>query len=257
MGVFDDVKAWSSRQKAPVSVGFAFSLLAAALILWFTHMKGMDKLSLNALWTQQPWTLLTYPWAWMPFIGPLAFLWVAVDIAIMLWFGGDVEREMGSGRYAAFVAAMILLPGLILAIAGNAFGYRWEAAGPWLPCAAVVVAWCNRNPRTVLNIWGILPLAPRWLGWIVAAGVLFTYGLENPALGILACLHLGVTWAFATDKLPITFVGKRRKAPKIDDAVMGGVKYDEKYYNEVQRREQERAERERLRKLFEGSLDDQ
>ena len=47
---------------------------------------------------------------------------------------------------------------------------------------------------------------------------------------------------------------------KSDKKYLGGEKkwerYDKSYYEEVQRREKDRDERERLRKLFEGSLKD-
>lgn len=261
--MIDDTRNWMASKKMPVTIGICASQIVLVLFWWFLHYRNIDRFVFALDGFRHPWTLITYPWAWAPLASTLGPLWFAVALGMMVRFGGEIEKSMGSARYAAFVTVVTALPAIILGLAAMALGISGGLVpqpilyGPWVPGAAVLVAWCARNRKAQMNLWGVLPLPATWLAILVSAGVLFTVGDGYPLLGVFACLHLILAWFFALDRLPIEFEG-RRVAPKRapEATIRGGVKYDESYYAEVKKREQEREERERLRKLFGESLED-
>jgi hypothetical protein len=258
MRLADDIKGWARQQSAPVTVAIIASLIVAALTLWFLNLRGMESIVFTDDWPSRPWTVLTYPWAYMPLGSGFSIICFVFLIMWMIWIGMSVEREMGSGRYALFMLAMTVLPALILWTGAKALNTHLALMEPWMPEAAMTIAWCTRNQSAVINMYGILPLSGKWLGWLTVVITLFSMGLGNPVLGALACLHLAVAWAFAADRLPLAFAGGVRRAKKDEvQATRAQARYDETYYDEVRKREKEREERERLRKLFESSLNDE
>jgi hypothetical protein len=95
------------------------------------------------------------------------------------------------------------------------------------------------------------------LAWLTAALVLFGYGtmLQAPLLGAFACIHLIIAYYFAANRFEA--VPYRQGEGRVNPARMKATeKKDKSYFEEVRKREQERAERERLRKLFEDSMED-
>jgi len=123
----------------------------------------------------------------------------------------------------------------------------------------VTIVWCTRNKSTTVMLWGFVPLSGVWLGWITAILDLLLYGYPNPPIGFLACVHLVGAYFFAADRIPFlpyagaggaSMFGNRAKAEKKEATTRGQVRYDQSYFDEVRRREQERSEQERLKKLF-------
>lgn len=237
-----DLKGWAARQRAPFTLFLVASLGVAALLAWLTQGRTAVPL---ALLPGHPWGLLTYPWAFSPLAQPLGLLFFLFFVAFLFQTGATVEGAMGTPRFAAFWAAFTLLPALV------ALSIRHPLAEPYLPASAVIVAWCARNQGATVGFWGI-PMGTRALAGIVAAMELFSYGAASPLSGLLLVLPLGLAWAFGAGRLPIPFsaAASRKRAP--ETVVKGGTKYDDAYYESVRRREVEREEQERLRKLFEG-----
>jgi len=256
MGILDGARSWIGRQKSPVSLALVFSFVITAILLIATHKEGYVSLALLPDWETHPWAMLTYPWASIPVAQPTDLVWVAVEMYFIYWFGGAIEREMGSAKYAIWVAVTIVLAGVCTGLGGQIANVDWAVIGPWLPSAALVVCWCNRNRNASLRVWMVLPLPSRWLGWLIGAAVFLTYIRPSPIVGAFACLHLVVAWAYASDKLPFDFGDARprsrayRPTKPQEPIRMGGVTYDEKYYDDVKRREKERLEQERLKKLL-------
>jgi len=111
-------------------------------------------------------------------------------------------------------------------------------------------------------MYGIIPLSGKWLGWVTVATTILLAGFGNPLLGVVCALHLPVAFAFASNRIP-AFTYNRGASTSFAKAKMGdranlkkSEKMDPKYYDEVKKREKEREERERLRKLFESSIQD-
>lgn len=251
--MLNDARSWIGRQKSPVSLALVLSFVAAAVLMIATHKAGYVSLALLPGWQGHPWSILTYPWASIPLFQPTDVVWLALEIYFIYWFGGAVEREMGSVRYAIWVAGLIVLAGVCTGLGGQVSDVDWIVVGPWLLSAALVVCWCNRNRNASIRLWMVLPLPSRWLGWLVVASVFLSYVRPSPIVGVFACLHLILAWAYSSDKLhPLEFAAARPYRPtKPQEPIrMGGVTYDEKYYEDVKRREKERLEQERLKKLL-------
>src|SRR4029078_10538548 len=96
MGAINDLKSWSRQQGAPVTLGIVFSVVASALVLWFTRAKGMESLWLSSSSNQQPWTFFTCLWSQMPFANGLSLMFFVFMMMCLFSFGAPVERLMGS-----------------------------------------------------------------------------------------------------------------------------------------------------------------
>lgn len=198
-------------------------------------------------WAAKPWTLITYP-----FIYAQAFFFF---LLLLLWFfslGGQVEMELTTKRYLTFWAVISLVCGLIFVLALKVVGQNAQLDGPLLPLSCVTVAWATRNRTTPVQFMMLIPLMGQWLGWISAGIVLFDLGRIHPGVGAMCLIPLGLTYLFADDKIP--GIPWRARA-KVQPGHRGKF-YSESYYDDVKKREQEREEKERLRKLFENSFKD-
>ena len=237
-----DFRSWAARQQAPFTVALVVSLVGSALVGWLTQ--GASTKTLMMLGPSQPWGFITYPWAYSPSVSPFGLLFLVFFMMWILRFGGEVERDMSTLRFIGFWLTFTLLPAFV------ALAMRFPLDDPWLPSTAVVVAWCARNRGASLCFWGI-SISAAVLAAFLSASVLLTYGLGNPLVGVLMALPLALAWAFGGDKTPVRFSGavaRRRK----ESVVKGGTRYDDAYYENVKKREIEREEQERLRRLFEG-----
>ena len=109
--------------------------------------------------------------------------------------------------------------------------------------------WCARNQTTTIMLYGIIPLTGKWLAIIDVIIVILIYGNGYPLLGVFAAAPLVLAYLYALERLPgLGYQVTRQEV----QATRAQARYNESYYEEVRKREQEREERERLRKLFEG-----
>lgn len=194
-----------------------------------------------------PWTLLTYPFAYPP-----GAIFSVLFGALWLWgIGGSVERELGSQRYAAFFFAMTVLGAVGLWLGSVLTGVSQPLVTAWMPTAAVTVAWGTRNPSLPLTFMFVLPLTGRWLAWLAAIFVFFG---TDARLAVFAALPLALAWLYAANRLAFLpwSAGGRGRRP---DRRREQRRFTE-FKTKVDDRVKEREERERLRKLFEGSLSD-
>lgn len=259
MGTGTDLQGWARRQGAPVTLALMASLILAALYFWFTRLRGFEQFVFDENWLEKPWTLVIYPWAGMPFASGLALMFFAFEMMWLYWVGTSVERDLGSLKFLLFWVVMTVLAGIFVWGGALSMNLPFALATPWLTISAVTVAWCTRNPTQTIMLYGIVPLAGRWLGWVTAITVILLMGNQAPALGAVAALHLAVAWVFAANRLPLVRYahGVDFQAPNKEEVTGRGKVVSPEYFDEVRRREKDREERERLRRLFEGSLDDE
>lgn len=248
-----DFRNWVVRQRAPFTLFLAASLAASALYWWLTRMQGLDPYLLGSGFLERPWTVVTYPWAYMPFGN---FLGITCYLFLLFWLfttAPQLERDMGTGRFAAFWFASTVVAGLLVAFGMRGLGIdpRFDFGGPWLPASAVTVLWCARNQTATIMLYGMVPISGFWLAVFTAVADVLYFGTIHPVVGLLAGLHLIPAWFFGLGRMPIGFTGKPKRK-KEDAVVKGGTRYDDAYYENVKKREIEREEQERLRKLFEG-----
>lgn len=239
-----NVSSWVARQRAPFTVVLAATLVLFSFLGWATQGRALLPLMFDG--PERPWAFLTYPWAFSPLASPFGLLFLILLVMWLVQFGGALEREMGTLRVTLFWGVATIL----FAVVAMIFGL--SLAGPMLPGCALVLLWCARNRTMSILLWGLLPLSGLLLAAILALSVVFVYGAGNPLHGIAMALPLGLVWLYGLEKLPIAVTGGPRMRPREQPVVKGGTKYDAQYYEDVKKREIEREEQERLRKLFEG-----
>ena len=248
-----DFKTWARSQKAPVNLTIMGLLIACALLFWFTAAKGIENFMLGADSHQRPWSFFTYAFAEMPFASGLSLMFFVFMLLWLYSFGGTVEREMGSARYAAFFAIATVVMGLVLWGGLNLVTVNRLVGAAFLPILMVTQVWCARNMTSTIMIYGLIPVSGKWLAVLNVIIVILLYGLGAPLLGVIAAVPLVLAFFFGAERIPGL---NYRGVPKQVQATRAQARYDDKYYDDVRKREKEREERERLRKLFEGSLKD-
>src|SRR5207253_10005279 len=172
-----------------------------------------------------------------------------------LWIiGGTVEKELGSGTFAGFFAAMTLVPSLMFFVCYLLLHMdpRVPVYGLYLPVAGITLAWATRHPNQSMLFMLVIPILAKWLGVLTVVLIVFGYGFPNPPVGLFAGVHLLLAYMYAANRIPKLAYGgggvrtkKQRWLPSEED---------DRYLGDVKNRQSERAERERRRNLFEGSL---
>ena len=227
---------------AALGVGALFGLLFpyAARYLDFNPLLALSR----------PWSYFTYPLT-VPLEG--GFAGPIFTVFLLLWvyqIGTQIESALGMPRFIGLWLAGTLLPAILFTIPGT----QAPLSGPMLPVAVLTVAWATRNANSQLMIFGIVPLAAKWIGAIFALGVFARYYPLGVAPALVSLLPLALTYAFAAEKIP----GLAWAAPAVNRKKSKEEKRKEiDFLDEVRKREKERDEKERLRRLLEGpSADD-
>jgi membrane associated rhomboid family serine protease len=227
------------------------------LLSWGTQGKVGMKLAFDSTF-QQPWGILTYPFASYGY--GTALVWMILIFYWFYWIGMDNERVLGTIKFVAYFFLSALTAIIFLTLGALLLGKVVVEPGPnlagiELATAAMTVSWAVRNKTATVRLMMCLPVPGAILGWLTVAIVLFGYGsvYGSPIMGVFACLHLGLAYLFTTNRLPgISYAGPSQSSK----VLKAQEKRSSAYYDDVRKREQEREERERLRKLFEGSIRD-
>ena len=201
----------------------------------------------------RPWSTITYPFASGGIGG--ALIWELMLLWWLYWVGSDIERAIGAGRVFAFFFATALIGACTVDLAWVlTHKLNMPLMGSIIPIGALTVAWGTRNQNTSVRLYAVIPITGKWIAIIDAALVLFVVGDGNPLAGVFALFPLGLAWAYAANRLPgLPFSPSQRKSNR---AAKATERREKSYYDDVFRRAKEREEQERLRKLFESSLDD-
>jgi membrane associated rhomboid family serine protease len=224
-------------------LSFLASYIATDLAIWEQFFFRTDKAA------SQPWSILTYPFATAPSGGGA---WVLLFMSLWLFqVGTQVEMDMKPRRYAIAFAVFTIVGALTTLLGSEIVGREGALMGPAVPVACVTILWATRAPTATVALYGVLPIQAKWLAVISCAIILF--GL-HPSLAIFSALTFVLAWAFGDNRLPIKYISLRKDS--VTDRYRKHPKEDESYFSDVKRREKEREERERLRKLFEASAFD-
>lgn len=204
----------------------------------------------------QPWGFLTYPFTTM--LGGLALLWEALALLCLWQAGTYVEREIGALRLLIFFFASTAVGGLSLYVGASLAGDPLFAFnGPFLPVSAVMVAYARRIKDMEVMLAGGIPMSGLWLGIVVVIGDILMFGMGHPLVGAFVVVPCGLAWAYAGDALPgISYIPGTVSRIQKGRMYKASEKRSQAYYDDVYKREKERKDQERLRKLFEDSLSD-
>jgi hypothetical protein len=252
MSMIDQASKWMKRQLAPVTIGIMVAFIGLSLIFWFTGMKHVSSLTFDYDWTRRPWTILTYPFAYMGLGNINTIIWSIVLLGWMNLACAGVERTIGTPKYAVLWIVLTIVPALLF-WAGEAVVQQGSPlAGPFFPVAGISYIWARTHKDYQISIW-FVPLNGVWISWIIIAGVLFGYGMGAPLLGAFSALYLIPCHLYAENMIP--FLPYEIKGYQYRPSKQQREK-EANYFADVADRRRQRAERERLRKLFESSLDD-
>lgn len=196
----------------------------------------------------KPWTLATHPIA----MSAGGLLGVIFGSLWMWGIGAVVEREVSSKRFAGIALLFAVLTALLAYTASMVLGQGVNLLGIYPLLALVTVMWGTRYPEQTVMFMMIIPVKAKWLAWISAGLVFFS---AEPRVAPFLIVPLVLGYFFAADKLPVPYYAGRSR--RKDEPTYGRTgKVDTSFLDDVKRREQERAEKERLRKLFESSMID-
>jgi membrane associated rhomboid family serine protease len=140
----------------------------------------------------EPWNL------WQLFTSGLVHAkqpWhVIVNMAVFWIFGRNVERAVGPWEFLKLYVSLIILSSLVwLGAEWLAISLGWSAApgsyGASGGVSGILFVYIFRNPKSTIDIWGVLPV-PAW-----AAAILFiaidVFGAFNPDSKVGVAAHLG------------------------------------------------------------------
>jgi len=223
------------------------------LIAWLAMRDvfvGLFGLSLKTF-SQVPWGIVTFPLATPG--APAEITGVLFTCLWVYFLGRTLEEDLGGGLMLAVFGGLTLISSGSWLLGSLAVNASPLLAGVSLPMAAMSVVWAMRNPEHTILFMMIIPLKAKYLAVLMAVITLFTAGAASPFMGVFALIPLVVALLYATNRIP----GLRYGVAPADSAYKK--KNNEeflKFQDEVRKKEKEREERERLRKLFEASLRD-
>lgn len=238
-GLFGD-----AGRRTPVTVGLTVAVVCGAILTLGKPTWMLETLGFSGTLLPQLWTSLTY--VLVNSLGPLGLVFLPLWL---LSIGGSVERDHNTPRFAVLLLALTLLSVLPFII------LQKPLSGILIPDAALTVIWAARQPNACVMVFGLIPVKAKWIAWLGVASVLVSYGAGNLVMGFTSLLSCLAAFLYATNRLPIRYGFSQMSggAPRKSKAQK---EKEDAYLSDVFLREQERAERERLRRLFEGSLED-
>ena len=246
MAVQDPMK-WFKRQTAPATIVLCALVIIGFFVDWSAPLFVKDFLSYPGLPIPKVWTLFTY--TFFQIMSPIFLLF---QVMWLFWVGSMLERDHGTRKFIYLwlvVSAIGVLPLSIL---------QYPNSGMFIPDAILVSIWATRYPNMIIRLFMVIPVAAKWIGLIVVASVFFSYasGPSQIFVGFLAILGCIAGFLYARNQIPKLAYGLGHGNYVKPKPTKAQLKREKEYFDDVYRREKERDERERLRKLFEDSLDD-
>lgn len=192
------------------------------------------------------WSVLTHPFVFTGAGGQA--IWLLFSLLWLHNFGRQIEsREGGRALLAVFFAGAVLHGVLAWALfAALVKSGTWF--GPFLAISFVTIYAAGANPRAQVSIMGLVTISMKVLAMGIAVLDVLYVGTSFPIIGLAVCCPLALAWFWG---------GKGTRLPQrpSKEAKKKNAEFDE-FMGKVRKREQDRDEQERLRKLFEGSLSD-
>jgi membrane associated rhomboid family serine protease len=141
-------------------------IVVAICIFWIGGETVFNNLALSTpdVWRGEIWRLFSYVAYDPSFFAPRASYWFIINIAVLYFFGREVEQFVGRRAYLTFYAAVVVIPAVLLSFFGL-------VAGPqvYLNCCDVIfgvfVAFATIYPGAMPMMW--IPFSARVLMWLL------------------------------------------------------------------------------------------
>lgn len=239
------------RTQTPGTIGLIIASLALFVILWIPQFGiALSPVLAFGYDLGKPWQLLTYPFVEEGGFG-LSLIFYAIILVWFYNFAGEFERKFGLksllGHFFVASAGCGIVASLIHRVSPSPMPYL---SSFWLPTTFFVVTVCGMDPNRPMSVMGFT-MTFRTLAILELVLCILSYGMGNPIFGIAVSLPLVLGWFYGRGQLGNLspgMVGRARQKKQENR------EFDE-FRGKVRDREKERAERERLRRLFEGSID--
>lgn len=250
--VMNNALSWFRRQSAPVTVSIIGVLIIGTLLSWAIPSLAANLIFASKDVFSRPWSLLTYPFVngiLGSAVGPIFFVFLVIWL---FQIGGQVERSHGGRNFGILWLIISVISVVPLLLVGA------SAAGTLIPVACLTVMWATRMPNSQVLLFGMLPIAAKWIGVLSVLGVFFSYASSGAMVlpGLLACTSCGLAFLYASNRIPKLNYGLGYGSFAQQKPTKEQLRREREFEDDVKRRKQEREERERLRKLFESSLED-
>lgn len=243
---------WSSmRRTSPGTIGLVISILVAWVGHWATQGKFLMSFAFAGF--DKPWTVFTFPWAYAT--SGANFLFMLLGLLWLFFIGSALEREVGTKWLLGLFAIISVVAALFQGIGAMALNTVPFDASPFVPVAILTVMWGARNPKSLIMLYGVIPLSGTLMAVLSGLSIFFTKGDQTLLYGLFAALPALLAWFYAQGKLGLPYPSGARVAgtSSAKDKKREQAEFN-KYIDNVRERESERAEREKLRELFERSL---
>lgn len=239
-------KGWTVTLSLVVALG-----VGAMLTLLFPGAIGNNLVYVPTEVLSRPWSVLLYPFAvpmWGGLLGPIWTLF------LLLWtwrVGSFLEEKLEAKRFILLLLAATLVPAAILSIPGA----QSALIGPFMPVSVLTVVWATRNANMPLCFMGF-SVAAKWVGALSALGIFAEHYRMSIAAGFVSLIPLGIAWAWAAERIPVLPFYVKRKPTKVEaQRDIDFMKEVAKRKDARARRNEDRDETERLRRLLEGGDD--
>lgn len=180
------------------------ALCVVSIVLWAFVPGVVEALALFPSDARggQVWRLLTWPLANTPSI------WTVLMLAMLWFFGRELERMVGRNRYLFLLVVLALVPGLVATAVGA------QLSGAHIIQVAVFAIFCAELPD--IRFWGAIPA---WVFAVVIIGIelLQLIGLDQTEqiVVLLAALVTGAlvarSFGLLTDYPWLPAIGVRRQ----------------------------------------------
>jgi hypothetical protein len=133
-------------------------LQAVVFVLLFLKPEFQEALTLNFSLVKQGqlWRLITF--CLIP--QTHSVIWIVIAIMFLLWLGASLESAWGPLRLTLFYFGVVLM--LIIGSSFSGIGYMASS----LLYMNLFLAFASTFPTAKINLYGIIPVQARWLGWL-------------------------------------------------------------------------------------------
>jgi membrane associated rhomboid family serine protease len=229
--------------------------LAIGFVLSWLPQPGEFLQNNLALWFDHPqiWQFITYPL--ISGGGGFGLIFFLFELMWLYQYGGQIESRYGPKTLLGNFLLSSVAFGVVGLLGSKLFGGAVPLlSDSWLPIAYIIVLACATQPNADFCFWGI-SVKYKWLALLMGLFAIFGYGTGAPLFGVVIALPLLFAWFYGQNKVPGVILGKNIFVAKQEKKRVNR-EFDE-FKSKVRDKEKDRLEKERLRKLFEGSLDDQ